>query len=51
VNCIFSWGGNRESYLKSDIHFTGADYDFKLYFVGGQNNQKYGIVIILILPE
>ena len=22
------WGGNRESYTKSDIHFKGADYNF-----------------------
>jgi hypothetical protein len=27
------WGGNRESYSKSDIHFKGADYDFTLYDV------------------
>jgi hypothetical protein len=24
------WGGNRDSYSKSDIHFKGADYDFTL---------------------
>ena len=24
------WGGNRESYTKSDIHFTGQNYDFEL---------------------
>ena len=24
------WGGNRESYSKSDIHFKGDDYDFTL---------------------
>ena len=22
------WGGNRDSYSKSDIHFTGNNYDF-----------------------
>jgi hypothetical protein len=22
------WGGNRESYSSSDIHFKGDDYDF-----------------------
>jgi hypothetical protein len=27
------WGGNRESYSKSDIHFKGPDYDFTLYDV------------------
>lgn len=27
------WGGNRDSYSKSDIHFKGADYDFTLYDV------------------
>ena len=27
------WGGNRESYSKSDIHFKGNDYDFTLYDV------------------
>lgn len=25
------WGGNRESYTKSDIHFTGQNYDFTVY--------------------
>lgn len=25
------WGGNRESYTKSDIHFKGANYDFTIY--------------------
>lgn len=25
---FISWGGNRESFSKSDIHFTGEDYDF-----------------------
>lgn len=27
------WGGNRESYSSSDIHFKGDDYDFTLYDV------------------
>ncbi|KAB1068211.1 hypothetical protein F6U93_07305 [Tamlana haliotis] len=27
---FFSWGGNRESYSKSDIHFKGNDYDFTI---------------------
>ena len=25
-----SWGGNRESYSKSDIHFKGDNYDFTI---------------------
>ena len=25
-----SWGGNRESFSKSDIHFKGEDYDFTI---------------------
>lgn len=27
---FFSWGGNRESYSKSDIHFKGENYDFTI---------------------
>ena len=27
---FISWGGNRESYSKSDIHFKGANYDFTI---------------------
>ena len=27
----FFWGGNRESFTKSDIHFTGQNYDFTVY--------------------
>lgn len=27
----FYWGGNRESYTKSDIHFKGDNYDFTVY--------------------
>ncbi|GAB3725007.1 hypothetical protein [Flavobacterium koreense] len=27
----FFWGGNRESYSKSDIHFTGQNYDFTIH--------------------
>jgi hypothetical protein len=34
------WGGNRESYSKSDIHFKGADYDFKLYDVTAHDRPK-----------
>jgi len=34
------WGGNRESFSKSDIHFTGADYDFTLYDVAAHDKPK-----------
>ncbi|MFM9989049.1 hypothetical protein [Flavobacterium sp.] len=34
------WGGNRDNYSKSDIHFTGADYDFTLYDVGAEDKPK-----------
>lgn len=35
-----SWGGNRESYSKSDIHFKGNDYDFTLYDVNAGDKPK-----------
>lgn len=28
---FFSWGWNRDTYTKSDISFTGNDFNFKLY--------------------
>lgn len=34
------WGGNRESFSKSDIHFKGADYDFTLYDVHAHDKPK-----------
>ena len=34
------WGGNRDSYTKSDIHFKGADYDFTLYDVAAVDKPK-----------
>lgn len=34
------WGGNRESYSKSDLHFKGADYDFTLYNVTAHDKPK-----------
>lgn len=34
------WGGNRESYSKSDIHFRGPDYDFTLYDVMANDKPK-----------
>lgn len=36
----FSWGGNREKFTKSDIHFQGDDYDFTLYDVDAQDKPK-----------
>jgi hypothetical protein len=36
----FSWGGNREKFTKSDIHFKGDDYDFTLYDVAAQDKPK-----------
>ena len=35
-----SWGGNRESYSKSDIHFKGSDYDFTIYDVTSHDKPK-----------
>jgi len=34
------WGGNRDSFSRSDIHFTGANYDFTLYNVGAHDKPK-----------
>lgn len=34
------WGGNRESFSNSDIHFRGPDYDFTLYNVMAQDKPK-----------
>jgi hypothetical protein len=34
------WGGNRDSYTKSDIHFKGATYDFTLYDVAAVDKPK-----------
>ncbi len=34
------WGGNRESYSRSDIHFKGPDYDFTLYDVEAEDKPK-----------
>lgn len=35
-----SWGGNRETYSKSDIHFKGTDYDFTIYDVSAHDKPK-----------
>lgn len=34
------WGGNRESFTKSDIHFQGEDYDFTLNNVAANDKPK-----------
>ena len=34
------WGGNRESFSKSDIRFKGADYDFTLHNVSAHDKPK-----------
>lgn len=34
------WGGNRESFSKSDIRFKGEDYDFTLYDVTAHDKPK-----------
>lgn len=34
------WGGNRDSYAKSDIHFTGKDYDFTIHDAVAQDKPK-----------
>ena len=34
------WGGNRENFSKSDIHFKGPDYDFTLYDVQAIDKPK-----------
>ena len=38
--CYFFWGGNRENYSKSDIHFKGNNYDFTLYDVVAEDKPK-----------
>lgn len=35
-----SWGGNRESYSKSDIRFWGDGYDFTIYDVSAHDKPK-----------
>lgn len=34
------WGGNRESFTKSDIRFKGADYDFTIYNIEAHDKPK-----------
>ncbi|WP_309641182.1 hypothetical protein [Flavobacterium sp.] len=35
-----SWGGNRDSYTKSNINFRGDDYDFTIYDVTAHDKPK-----------
>lgn len=44
-----SWGGNRENFSNSDIHFKGKDYDFTLYDVRAGDKPK-GIHLDYINP-
>ena len=34
------WGGNRDSFTKSNIHFYGDDYDFTIYDVEAEDKPK-----------
>lgn len=34
------WGWNRDAYSRSDLHFTGEDYDFTLYDVRAKERQE-----------
>lgn len=43
------WGWNKAFYSKSDIHFTGSNYDFTIYDVMAHNRPK-GIHIDYINP-
>ena len=36
----FFWGGNRESYTKSDIHFTGQNYEFTVHDAKADDKPK-----------
>ena len=37
---FISWGGNRDTYTKSDITFKGKDYNFTLYDVSAHDKPK-----------
>lgn len=37
---FFFFGGNRENFSKSDLHFKGQDYDFTLYDVTAHDKPK-----------
>jgi hypothetical protein len=36
----FYWGGNRETYSKSDIHFEGANYNFTVHDASAHDKPK-----------
>ena len=46
---FFSWGGNRETYTKSDIHFTGQNYDITVQDVIADDKPK-GWQLDYIIP-
>ncbi|TRX42760.1 hypothetical protein [Flavobacterium restrictum] len=37
---FISWGGNRDSYTKSDVTFKGNDYNFTLYDISAHDKPK-----------
>jgi hypothetical protein len=37
---FISWGGNRETYSKSDVHFKGVDYDFTIANMAAHDKPK-----------
>ena len=37
---FISWGGNRDTYSKSDVTFKGDDYNFTLYDVSAHDKPK-----------
>ncbi|WP_031453457.1 MULTISPECIES: hypothetical protein [Flavobacterium] len=37
---FFSWGGNRESYSKSDVTFRGKDYEFTVHDMSAHDKPK-----------
>nr|WP_111309650.1 hypothetical protein [Confluentibacter sediminis] len=37
---FFNWGGNRETFSKSDIHFKGEDYDFTVNNASAHDKPK-----------
>lgn len=37
---FFFWGGNRENFTKSDIHFKGSNYDFTIHDVVANDKPK-----------
>lgn len=37
---FISWGGNRDSYTKSDVNFRGKDYNFTLHDISAHDKPK-----------